>query len=257
MKAILYPMTQQIVAGTTLKDSTRPEQQNMALHACEDPIGIAANRAELASFLGCTVQDFVCANQTHSDRFYKVTAADRGRGATDQSTAIPDTDALYTYEPGIVLCSFTADCVPVLFYDETKGLVGAIHSGWQGTVKEITKKVMDHLIGAEGCKPGDIHIHLGPALSQEKFEVDDDVFQKFKRLGYADEYIFYKPETNKYHIDNQLTVKRQCELAGIPSDHITMDRTCTYQSPDGFSYREDRKSGRHLSYIMKKTKNPE
>ena len=57
-------------------------------------------------------------------------------------TAIPDTDALYTYEPNLVLCSFTADCVPVIFYNEVNGLIGVIHSGWQGTVKEITSEAL-------------------------------------------------------------------------------------------------------------------
>ena len=30
-------------------------------------------------------------------------------------TAISNTDALYTLEPNLLLCSFTADCVPVIF----------------------------------------------------------------------------------------------------------------------------------------------
>ncbi len=57
----------------------------------------------------------------------------------------------------------------------------------------------------------------------------------------------------KYHIDNQQTVKRQCELAGIPANQIQLDETCTFLSPDGFSYRQDKQAGRHLSFIMRKT----
>ena len=64
--------------------------------------------------------------------------------------------------------------------------------------------------------------------------------------------MYVNEETHKYHIDNQLTVKKQCELAGIPTDQITIDPTCTYVSPIGFSYREDKKSGRHMSFIMRK-----
>ena len=167
-------------------------------------------------------------------------------------TAIADTDALYTYEPNLVLCSFTADCVPVIFYNEVNGLIGVIHSGWQGTVKEITSKLFEHLTQVEHCNPSDFHVQIGAALSQEKFEVDEDVYLKFKDLGYADDFMYYNDETHKYHIDNQLTVKKQCELAGIPAEQITIDRTCTYVDPDGFSYREDRQSGRHLSFIVKK-----
>ncbi len=46
--------------------------------------------------------------------------------------------------------------------------------------------------------------------------------------------------------------KKQCELAGIPSKQIDIDATCTYLSPNGFSYREDKQAGRHLSFIMRK-----
>src|SRR5699024_12335464 len=117
--------------------------------------------------LGVELNDVVGSNQTHSANFYEVKREDPGRGALSLDTAIDDTDALYTYEPNIVLCSFTADCVPVLFYHEDTGLIGAIHSGWQGTVKEITLKVLMHLMNAGNVLTG-FHIYLGMALSQDK-----------------------------------------------------------------------------------------
>ena len=100
------------------------------------------------------------------------------------------------------------------------GLIGVIHSGWQGTVKEITSKLFEHLTQVEQCNPSDFHVQIGAALSQEKFEVDEDVDLKFKALGYADEFMYYNEDTRKYHIGNQLTVKRQCELAGIPESGL-------------------------------------
>lgn len=240
------------VVGVTLKDEHYKETNNMALHACENIDDIINNRKQLAAKLQIPIEQFVCTNQTHSANFYHVTKQDAGRGATNLTTAIPNTDALYTYEPNIVLHSFTADCVPVLFYHETNGLIGAIHSGWQGTVKEITLKLFQHLKQHEACDLAQIHVQIGPALSQEKFEVDEDVYTKFKQLGYADTFIYYKETTNKYHIDNQQVVKKQCERAGIPSSQIQIDETCTFQSTSGFSYRQDRKCGRHASFIMRK-----
>src|SRR5690606_16145635 len=103
---------------------------------------------------------------------------------------------LYTFEKNIVLATFTADCVPVIFYHENSGVIGVIHSGWQGTVKEITVKIFQHLIKNENCQSEHFHVYIGPAISQEKFEVDEDVYERFKQLGYADEFIFYRPETN-------------------------------------------------------------
>lgn len=252
MKTTIYLNNEKFISGTTMKDDSEPENNNMALHACETPELILSNREKLAATLQCGLNDFVCANQTHSASFHKVTLADKGRGADRTDTAIVDTDALYTYEPNLVLSSFTADCVPVIFHNERTGLIGVIHSGWQGTIKEISLKLLEHLKQVEQCDLRDVHVQIGAALSQEKFEVDEDVYLKFIALGYADEFMYYNEESNKYHIDNQQTVKKQCELAGIPASHIKIDPTCTYVSPDGFSYRQDKKSGRHLSFIMRK-----
>lgn len=241
-----------ILAGVTLADPSEPENGNMAIHVCENTEKIIENRRNLAAFLNCGLDDFVSAYQTHSINFHKVTLADRGRGSISMDDSIRNTDALYTFEPGLLLCCFTADCVPLLLYDETVGLVGAVHSGWEGTVKEIVPKMLEHLISEEHCDPRNLKIILGPAISQDRFEVDHDVFERFKALGYADEFISYNETKGKYHIDNRLTVKRQCELQEIPPENILVDETCTFNDPDCFSYRRDKKCGRHLSFIMKR-----
>lgn len=252
MNSKLYVQNDQFIAGMTLRDHTMLENNNMALHACKNVNNVLKNRKRLAALLNCEVNDFVCAQQTHSANFHRVTTDDRGRGAEQMDTAVRDTDALYTYEPNLLLCSFAADCVPVIFYNEVNGVVGVIHSGWQGTVKEISLKLFNHLVQVEQCLPSDFRVQIGPALSQEKFEVDEDVFVKYKTLGYADDFIDYNEQTNKYHIDNQQTVKKQCLLAGIPEEQISIDSMCTFKSPDGFSYRQDKQSGRHLAFVMKK-----
>lgn len=249
MKIKHYDLEGSTYSGITLKDLNAPEDHNLALHACLNPDTVLKNRQTLATSLGRAVTDFVCAHQTHSANFHKVTRSDCGRGARDQATAIPDTDALYTNERGIVLAGFTADCVPVLFANEPAGIVGVIHSGWQGTVKEITSKLFQHLVEHEDCRPEDFQVVIGPALSQEKFEVDKDVYERFHALGYAEPWIIFNETTGKYHIDNQQTVKTQCELIGIPDVNIVIDPMCTFKSNDGFSYRQDKKAGRHLAFI--------
>jgi len=252
MKTKIYVDNAPFIAGITLKDQIELEQNNMALHTCVNIADVLENRKNLAASLYCGLNNFVCTQQTHSANFYCATASDKGRGAEQLDTAIANTDALYTREPNLLLCSFTADCVPVIFYNEVNGLIGVVHSGWQGTVKEVTLKLFQHLIEQEHCQPQDFHVQIGMALSQQKFEVDTDVYEKFHNLGYAEDFMYFNAQTNKYHIDNQQTVKKQCELVGIPSKQIHIDATCTYLSPIGFSYREDKQAGRHLSFIMRK-----
>lgn len=252
MKINFYPVPDNLIAGITMRDPGEPEENNMALHACKHTESIKQNRSKLAAMLNCGLEDFVCAYQCHSANFHEVVIENRGKGAVTMDTAILNTDALYTFEPDLLLCCFTADCVPLILYDETAGLIGVVHSGWQGTVKEITPNLLEHLILAEKCNPKNIHIFIGPAISPEKFEVDRDVCDRFLALGYSDEFISFNEKTGKFHIDNQLTVKRQCEHKGIPAENIVVDKTCTFTSRDCFSYRKDKNCGRHMSFIIKK-----
>ena len=251
MTIIYYNTPANIKAGITLKNTAYAEQFNVALHTCTNPQAIIENREKLAVALNTPLEHFVFAHQTHSDQFVKVQAAHKGRGTTSQETAIQAVDALYTFEPNIVCTSFTADCVPITFYSEEHHLVGAVHSGWGGTVKEISYKLFAHLLKVEQVDLSTVNVHIGRALSQEKFEVDADVAEQFKALGYADEWIMYKPEKQKFFIDNQLVVAKQCQLAGIDPKQITIDRTCTFIDADSFSYRQDRSCGRHVSFIVR------
>lgn len=251
MKATFYLHDEQLVSGMTLKDPAEPESNNMALHACENTQTIVDNRKKLADFLAVPLASFICTQQTHSANFRRVSQKDKGRGAYDTEDAFSDTDALYTYDAGIVLCSFAADCVPVIIHDRKAGLIGVVHSGWQGTLKEITLKLLQQLIEVEQCNPANLEIQIGAAISQQQFEVDRDVYLKFDALGYASDFMYFNEDTKKYHIDNQATVKKQCELAGVSPENIHTDKTCTFLDLTGFSYRQDRKSGRHLIFVMR------
>ena len=252
MKVRFWLNNDNYTTGMTLRDNDDPECSNMALHVCRNKHDILNNRVELAKQLRCEVGDFVCAQQTHSNNFYKVTTEDRGRGSIEIKNAIADTDALYTREDNLLLCCFTADCVPVALIDEKTGIIGIVHSGWQGTVKEITPRLLKHLIQYEYCSPEDFKVYIGAALSKEKFEVDEGVYKKYQVLGYGSEYIDWDEKKGKYLIDNQMIVRKQCELHGIEPERIQVDRICTYLSDEGFSYRQDKKSGRHLTFIMKR-----
>lgn len=237
--------------GITMKSMDRPENNNMALHTCMNPQDVLSNRQYLADELGVTLDQFVLANQTHSKNFYEVTSQDKGKGAFSTETAIADTDALFTYESNIVIGAFTADCVPMIFWSTSSPLIGSVHSGWQGTVKEIVPALLSHLKTEKQEDLSTLHVVIGPALSQEKFEVDADVAEKYKNLGYVDEWISYKEQTNKFHIDNAETVRQQCLRAGIKPEHIHVSPVCTFQSDQGFSYRQNKQDGRHLGFIFR------
>lgn len=248
-----YDTPENLIAGTTLKDNQQTLNGNLALHTGEDATQVVENRRTLADALQVDDDQFVFANQTHSKMAYQVKAGDRGRGSQSTEDAVEDVDALYTYETDIVLGVFTADCVPVLFYDEDSGLIGAIHSGWKGTVQDIVSATFAQIKNENpDIYMGNIKAILGPSIAQKSFEVDQDVADQFKALGYADDFIQWDDGRGKYLVDNQATVAEQLKRVGILADNIRLSDQDTLAMVDGFSYRLDKTPGRHFNFITRK-----
>ncbi|MFN3455112.1 MAG: polyphenol oxidase family protein, partial [Pseudobdellovibrio sp.] len=114
---------------------------------------------------------FKSVHQIHSDKCVK---------AQDISTPLPQADALYTSDVGVALVIKTADCMPIMVFDQTSKKILAIHAGWKGVVNEITAKS----IQAADLK--DVHVYIGPHITQNSFEVKSDaeallrsVYQKY------------------------------------------------------------------------------
>ena len=248
-----YDTPENLIAGTTLKDNQQTLNGNLALHTGEDATQVVENRRTLADALQVDVDQFVFANQTHSKKAYRVTVGDRGRGSLSTEDAVDDVDALYTYESDVVVGVFTADCVPVIFYDEDTGLIGAIHSGWKGTVQDIVSATFAQIKNENpDIYMGNIKVILGPSIAQKSFEVDKDVADQFKALGYADDFIQWDDKGQKYLVDNQATVAEQLKRVGVLENNITVSDQDTFEMVDGFSYRLDKTPGRHFNFITRK-----
>lgn len=255
-KYILVRDNAQYIAGTTLKVSANPESFNMALHACNQKDSVLINRKRFSKDLNIPLENCVFAKQTHSDHIKKVTKEDLGKGVFDYSNAIDDTDALYTKEKGICLGVFHADCVPVLMIDPVSEIICAIHSGWQGTVKEITKKTIQHLKNVEGVNPENLKVYIGPSITQSVFEVGIEVIEQVKKMSIDTSKTYYFNEsTQKGYVDNKELNRLLCISEGVLPEKINVDKNCTFSNSENFfSYRKDKECGRHMSFIMMKGK---
>ncbi|WP_373127793.1 peptidoglycan editing factor PgeF [Dielma fastidiosa] len=253
-KYILWKNDGMLAAGTTLRVAEQPENFNMALHVGGDKENILKNRNKFCEDFNISLNQCVFAQQTHSDHLIKVTNADSGRGSDDAANAIPDCDALYTKEKGIMLGVFHADCVPVLIYDPIQELICAIHAGWQGTVKEITGKAINYLKENEGVDPSQLLVYIGPAICQDNFEVGEEVVELINNMSFdTSAFVYQNTETKKAYVDNKGLNREQCILAGVPYTNISVDKNCTYSNQENFfSYRRDKNCGRHMSFIMMK-----
>lgn len=96
-----------------------------------------------------------------------------------EDTIFTACDALISSDPRLVLTLTVADCLPVYFYDEKKGVIGLAHAGWRGLVAGILDQVLEIFIERYKSSPADIKVFIGPHIKSCHFEVQDDVLSSF------------------------------------------------------------------------------
>lgn len=171
----------------------------------------------------------------------------------EQKDMLYGIDAIISDQPGYCICVSTADCVPVLIYDATHNIVAAVHAGWRGTANKIVSSVLKTMNELHGTSGKDIYAGIGPSISQNAFEVGDEVYNAFKQEGFNMQLISMRhPETNKWHIDLWEANKWLLQEYDVPVSHIECAGICTYEHYNDFfsARRLGIESGRILSGIM-------
>ena len=141
-----------------------------------------------------------------------------------------DVDGLVTNEPGIVLSTFYADCVPLFLLDPVKKAIGLSHSGWRGTVNKMGKVTVDAMVKEYGCDPADILAAVGPSICVDCYEVSRDVadafMEAFMDADNLDKIVVPKSE-EKAMLDLWQANYAVFTEAGIIPEHITLPDICT------------------------------
>lgn len=252
-----------VYGAITLKDALKPDQNNMALHVCNDEKGVLANRKELEK-ITLPLTQWALPWQKHTANFYRVTQEDKGKGAFDKDTSIMNVDALYTTEPGLLIGVFTADCVGILLVDESTPCICVIHSGWKGTVQQITTKTINHLIQENLLHPDTTQAFFSPSLQFDSLEVGMEVIEQVQNLPLDTDSFIRMISKEKALFDNQGINAQMLIHAGIPKVNIHLSSIDTLtDTENGFSYRRNNrlkefpKCGEHFTYayIKEKTSN--
>ncbi|HEX6594852.1 MAG TPA: peptidoglycan editing factor PgeF [Bacillota bacterium] len=221
---------------------------NLGFNVTDDDEHVVANRKRLAEKLSIPLQHWVGGEQVHGNHVCIIHQGDRNRGAHNYRTSIEGVDGLITNELGILCTAFFADCVPLFFYDPTTGYIGIAHAGWKGTVRRIAEKMVQ-TFSSQGVDPAHLLVTIGPSISQEKYEVDDNVMQ------HIDENLQKKTGIQRGHHRYLLDLKQlnveillQC---GVIRHNIEVTNYCTYTDDNlFFSHRRDHgKTGRMLGFI--------
>ncbi len=185
-------------------------------------------------------------HQTHSNNFIFI-----NRNSKYKKKRIK-ADAIITNQKKLPIAVLTADCVPILLYDEKKKMIAAIHAGWKGAYKGIVKKVINFML-SKGCERSQITVAVGPCINQNSYNVKYDFKKKFLKKDKKNK-IFFKSKKDKIYFNLPRFVKFQ--FKSIKITKIDMLNINTFDKKNNFfSARRSLRLkhddyGRNISIIM-------
>ncbi|BBG66825.1 uncharacterized conserved protein [Hydrogenimonas sp.] len=204
---------------------------NLAYHTGDDPALVDRNRKILTDI---TTLPLIFMEQVHGDA---IAVADENSPST-----IPGCDAVVTTRRDIALAVMTADCIPILLYDETAGTAAAVHAGRSGTFLNIASKCVGVMVERFGCRPENIAARFGPSIRSCCYEISAEMAETVeKRFG--------KEYMNGRYLDLQKLNRNLLLDAGLEEGNIEISEICTCCSADHFSYRREGVTGRCAGVI--------
>jgi hypothetical protein len=212
---------------------------SLGLREGEDPAPALAARRAASSAIGADASRLVVPAQAHTATVALAGPPEAGRGATDRTSALLQTDAVITREPGLALLVQSADCPLVLLADASRGALGVVHAGWRGTVAGIARAAVEAMRDRLGCDPASLRAGVSPSIGACCYAVGPDLVARLE----AD-----RPEGlarlarrgDGWTLDLAGMLEDQLASAGVRRDRIEVARLCTRCHGDRFySFRRD------------------
>lgn len=179
-------------------------------------------------------------HQTHSCNITKVYETAQQFSSTENS------DALVTFDCDQLLYIKTADCIPLILFDDQ--FTSILHLGHKGFFDGLAQKFLTSI-------PKDNKSHLkayiGPSIQKCCFEVSEEFLNEKLDRSLINESQVFREDTKAYlSLSTQLiTILRDF---GIKSENILVNNICTKCNDNWFSHRANQTKHR-ISHLIFKT----
>jgi len=150
---------------------------------------ILNNLAIVSKKIGIRNANLFLMNQTHSNR---VVVIDK----KNKNIQRINSDALITKLKNIAISVLTADCVPILVYEEVNQIIACIHAGWKGAISGIIENTLNEIITMS--KKNRIHVAIGPCIGAKNYEVGKEFYDEFIKENKDNETFFSPGKENKF-----------------------------------------------------------
>lgn len=211
------------------------ESLNLGVYTNDSKENVESNFHILCSSLDMS-ENIAYLNQEHGKNVFIVTKENAKKITGSKG------DAIVTNEKNLPIGVFTADCVPILLYDNEKKVAAAIHAGWRGLESKVLTNTINFMKESFNSKEENIICSIGPCIGSCCFEVSSDVAEKFNFVITKGESIYvdlvkeaYSEAVNCNLLDKNIDVANKCTVC---------------ESELFYSYRKDNgKTGRIGSFI--------
>jgi YfiH family protein len=151
---------------------------------------------------------------------------------SNESSNLPEVDALVTNQKSIALAVQIADCLPLLLQSDVA--VAAVHVGRKGLLNGVAVAAVAALKQFGATKITGV---VGPHICGNCYEVDQSMFDEITKLH---------PATKSDGRNLNLFAGLAEQISEIPLVNLDI---CTLENPDYFSFRRGGESGRQVGVI--------
>lgn len=166
---------------------------------------------------------------------------------------IEETDGIITDKKNIFLVVRTGDCLPIIFVEKSKNLIGISHQGWRGSLKKMAVKMVEKM-AENGADRNKILVAIGPGIGDCCYDINEDRYYQFLEEfnGYSDK--IFQRRKGKIYLNLSLFNYLLVINAGIKKENIDFFPFCTKCNQEKFfSFRRDNKKdyGEMFSFVIR------
>ncbi|CAM4187368.1 peptidoglycan editing factor PgeF [Campylobacter armoricus] len=151
-------------------------------------------------------------------------------------------DGIISDEKNVALCILSADCLPLLLYDDKKKTIAALHSGRKGCFENILKEAVLKMQESFNTQTKNLKLIISTGICAKNYEINGEI------LDYSKKNFASFLHENK--LDLKALVKFQANNLGIKD--IFDINLCTFDDKRFFSYRKNQTQKRIVSVIYLK-----
>ncbi len=197
---------------------------------------LVSNREKFCEKNEINLKSLVLFNQIHGTNIKTLDERDLGSGVFFADSSIKNCDGGITNKKNLFIVIKTADCIPIIGFDEKEKVIFGIHAGFKGIMQGIHTKLLAKLANEFGTKFSNLHIFFGPHISQNSYGFESTVQENLPEWQN-----FLKREKGKIFIDLAGFIEKDFLELGVLKKQIEISPIDTFSSDRFWSYQKGEK----------------